>query len=245
MRARRGAQRQSAQPAARRGDAALRVERVEFAQQRPRLLERRPGRRVEEGERRRIGHAPGGAIEKERAQVGGQDLGPRKGFERPGRGLLPEAIAHARLRAARAPAALVGGGARDAHCFEPREPEIGLVDRHAGEAGIDDDPHAFDGERGLGDRGGEHHLAAAWPCGARRPGPAPPGRARRRAARCRRQGRPPARAAGSRRGGSRPVRAGRRGREPGSARRARVTASATSSSMRRSGSRPRWRVSTG
>ncbi len=61
---------------------------------------------------------------------------------------------------------MVGGGARDPHGLEPGEPHIGLVARHPREPAIDHHPHAFDGQRGLCDRGREHDLA-------------PPGRRRR------------------------------------------------------------------
>ena len=94
-----------------------------------------------------------------------EDFRASEGLERAGRGLFPEAVADARLRAAGAAAPLIGGGARDAHGFQPCQADIRLEDRHAGETGIDDDAHALDGERGLGDGGGEHHLA---PPGLRR-----------------------------------------------------------------------------
>jgi hypothetical protein len=60
-----------------------------------------------------------------------------------------------------AAAPLVGGGARDPHGLEPGEPHVGLVARHPRESAIDHDPHAFDGQRGLRDRGREHDLAPA------------------------------------------------------------------------------------
>ncbi len=60
-----------------------------------------------------------------------------------------------------AAAALVGGGAGDPHRLEPRQAEIGLETRHAGEATVDNDAHPLDGQRRLGDGGRQHHLAAA------------------------------------------------------------------------------------
>ena len=65
---------QVAQAAAHLGDAPLAVERAELPQQRPRLLQGRSRRRIEEGERRRIGDAPGGAVEQEGREIGGQDF---------------------------------------------------------------------------------------------------------------------------------------------------------------------------
>ena len=124
-------------PAARRPLSVMRPSRIEGAElveERPRLGQGRGGRRIEEGELSRIGDAPGGAVEDERRKIGRQDLGPAEGLERAGRGLLPEPVADAGLGAAGAAAALVGGGARDAHRLEPRQADVGLVDRHAGEA---------------------------------------------------------------------------------------------------------------
>ena len=80
------------------------------------------------------------------------------GLKPAGRRLLPQPVADARLDAAGAAAPLVGVGARDAHRFEPRQADVGLVAGHAHEAAVDDDAHAFDGQRGLGDRGRQHDL---------------------------------------------------------------------------------------
>ncbi len=71
-----GAERQAAQQFAFPGDATGIVQRTEAFQERPRLGERRFRRRVEEGQARRIGDAPGGAVEHQRRQVGGLDLRP-------------------------------------------------------------------------------------------------------------------------------------------------------------------------
>ena len=75
------------------------------------------------------------------------------------RRLLPQAVADARLDPARAPATLIGVGARDTHRREPREADVGFVARHAHEAAVDDHPYALDGERGLRDRRRKHDLA--------------------------------------------------------------------------------------
>ena len=124
-------------------------------------VERGARRRIEEGERRRIGDAPMREIEHEAGQIGGEDFRPVGGFERRGLRLVPQPVADARLGASGAAAPLVGGGARDAHGFEPRQAHVRLVARHAREPAIDHDAHALDGERGLGDRGREHDLAPA------------------------------------------------------------------------------------
>ena len=90
-----------------------------------------------------------------------EDFGRVEGLERAGLAFVPEPIGDAGRGAAGAAAALVGGGARDAAGFERGEAGAGIVGRHAAEAGIDDDADALDGERGFGDRGREHDLAAA------------------------------------------------------------------------------------
>ena len=142
-----------------------RVDRAKLGEQRPRLGQRAGGRRIEEGERGRIGRAPLRQIEQQARQIGGEDFRPRIGFERRGLRLVPQPIADAGLGAAGAAAALIGGGARHPHGLEPRQADVGLVARHAREPAVDHDAHALDGERGLGDRGGEHDLA---PAGRRR-----------------------------------------------------------------------------
>ena len=160
MRARRGGSGRSriALPLPRQ--AAFRVERAELAQQRARLGERGCRRRIEEGEGGRVGDAPGGAVEQQAGEVGGEDLRPGERLAaRPSAASSHSRIADARLGAAGAAAPLVGGGARHAHRLQPRQAEGGLEARHAREPAIDDDAHALDGERGLGDGGGQHHLA--------------------------------------------------------------------------------------
>ena len=56
---------------------------------------------------------------------------------------------------------LIGGGAADAHGFEAGEAGIRLVARYAGKAAVDDQAHAVDGQRRLGNGGGQHQLALA------------------------------------------------------------------------------------
>ena len=108
--------------------------RAELGQQRPRLGKRGARRRIEEGKLARIGRAPLRQIEHEARQIGGEDFRPRIGFERGGLRLVPQPVADAGLGAAGAAAALVGGGARDAHGLEPGQADVGLVARHARQA---------------------------------------------------------------------------------------------------------------
>ena len=100
-------------------------------------------------------------LERERREVGVQDLGRREGQQAALLLLGPQAIADAGLEAAGAAAALVGGGLADAHGLEPRHARARREARHAHQAGVDHDAHAFDGEAGFGDRGRQHDLAPA------------------------------------------------------------------------------------
>ena len=108
-----------------------------------------------------IGDAPLGAIEQEACKISRADFRLREGHEARRLRLIPQAVADAGLGAARAAAALIGGGTRHAHGFEPRDADVGLEARHARQAAIDDDAHALDGERGFGDGRREHDLALA------------------------------------------------------------------------------------
>ncbi len=228
-------QRQGAQARTRLRQPPVRIEGAQFGQQATGLRQRGRRRRVQESELVGIGDAPGGAIEEQARQIRRQDLGPRERFEGVGGGLRPKPPADARLGAAGAAPPLIHRGPGGARRHEPGQAETGLIDRHPGEAGIDHDPDPLDGQRGLGDAGGQHHLAGP----GRRRGDGPILLGRREGAVERRQHH-----AGSRRSASRS--AVRRisacpGRntstEPGSARRARSVTSATASSIRRFGSR--------
>ena len=100
-------------------------------------------------------------VEHELGEIGFQDFRPVVFGQRRRLRLVPQPVAHAGLRAPRAAASLVGRCARDLHRLEPGEARRGLVARNPGEPGIDDDPHALDGQRGLRDRCRQHHLAHA------------------------------------------------------------------------------------
>ena len=216
-----------------------RIDRAELAQQRPRLGQRAGRRRIEEGERAGIARAPLREIEQHAGQIGGEDFRPRVGLERRGLRLVPQPVADAGLGAAGAAAALVGGGARHPHGLEPRQADVRLVARHAREPAVDHDAHALDGERGFGDRGGEHDLA---PAGRRRRDGAVLGLRVERAVERHHVDRGIADAllaAASRCGGFPPAPGRNTSTEPGSARSARATASATCRSIGSRGSRPR------
>ena len=151
-----------------RRDATVGVERLETRQQVACLGERREWRRVEPGERARVAGAPAGELERERREVGLENLRGRVRQQRRVRRLAPQPVADARRGTAGTAAALVGRRARDAQGLEPPHAGGGIEALAALEAGIDHDAHAVDGEAGLGDVGRDDHLAAAVRVGSQR-----------------------------------------------------------------------------
>ena len=143
-----------------------RVERLELAQQRPRLADGGRRRRIEEAQAprdRATPQSPSASISG--ARSASRISGSAIGRERAGLGLVPQPVADARLDAAGAAAALVGGGLRHAHRAQLGQAARRVVARHARQAAVDHHAHALDGQAGLGDGGGQHHLA---PAGRRR-----------------------------------------------------------------------------
>ncbi len=131
-------------------------------QQAFRLLQRGHRRRVEKRQRRRIADAPLREVEHQRREIGAEDFRLGEGRQRRRLRLIPETVADAGFGTAGAAAALIDRGARGPHGFKPRQPDIRLVARHPRQTRIDHDAHALDGQRGLGDRGRQHHLAVPF-----------------------------------------------------------------------------------
>src|ERR1035437_5161439 len=71
----------------------------------------------------------------------------------------PEAAAKARRRAASPAGALVRGGPAYLFNQERVDAAIGIVARDAGQAAVNHTPDAVDGQRSLGDVGGDDDLA--------------------------------------------------------------------------------------
>ncbi len=155
-------------PPVRRRDAGG-VYGVQLDQQLAGLGERRGGRRIEPGELRGFGHAGHREIERERGQVGVQNLGRRLLEQMSGLVLRPETVADARRRSAGAPATLIGRRSRDTHRLEPRHPGARREARRAREPAVHDDANSFDGEARFGDRRGQHDLSAAIAIREKRP----------------------------------------------------------------------------
>ena len=139
---------------------AVGVEGPEVDEQLAGLGQRRGRRRVEE--RQVVG--------------GGAPQRPARGPARPGRrldlgrgegppvGVLalgPQPVGDARRGAPGPPGPLVGRGPRVRPGVQPGQPAAGVVAGAAHLAAVDHDPHAVDGEAGLGDVGGQHDPATA------------------------------------------------------------------------------------
>ena len=155
-------QRQRAQALTFISDPAIRIERAKLTQQAARLLQRGRRRRIEKGQRCGIAHAPLREVEHQRGEIGAENFGLRVGGERCGLWLVPQPIADAGFGTAGAAAALINRGARGANGFQSGQADVRLVTRNARHPGIDHDPEAFDGQRGLRDRGRQYHLAVAF-----------------------------------------------------------------------------------
>ncbi len=106
---------------------------------------------------RQLQHQPG--------QVDLADLG--RPVARPGAvvDLAPQAVGDAGLGASRPPCSLIGRVPADRHGRQTGHAGADVEAGRPGQAAVDDDSHAFDRQRGLGDVGGQHD-------------PPPPGRRR-------------------------------------------------------------------
>ena len=89
------------------------------------------------------------------------DLRPIEEGQSPLLGRVPQAVADARLRAPCPAPPLIRRRPADLHRHQPGETRARIVAGRSRQPGIDHHPHALDGETGLRDAGGEHHLAPA------------------------------------------------------------------------------------
>ncbi len=144
-----------------RGEASVPVEGAEPTQELPGLGEGRGGRRVEPAQGSGIAHPRHGEIERQGSQVRLEDFRRGVGDHADLVVRRPEPVAGSRAEAPRPPPSLVGRGAGDAHRLQPGHPGAGREAGHPGQSGVHDHPHALDGQAGLGDGGGQDHLAAA------------------------------------------------------------------------------------
>ena len=116
-------------------------------------------RRLEPGEAREVPLAPGGELQGGPGEIGAPDLGAAALLETAVLMLAPQAQAPAGGLASGAAGALLGRSPRDPG--EGQTFEAGRWIRAAlfHPSGVDDAGDAVDGDRGLGDIGGEHDLA--------------------------------------------------------------------------------------
>ncbi len=149
------------------GGHAVGVERAQPHQQPPGLVQGAGRGRVEERQVAGVG-APHRQLQRQPGEVGLADL--RLPVAPAGRvlDLGPQPHRHARSEAPGPPRPLVGRRARGGDRLQPGEAGGGVEQRRPGQPGVDHDAHPLDRQAGLGDVGGQHHLAAARQAGDQR-----------------------------------------------------------------------------
>ncbi len=152
--------RQTAHGLAVRGEHALVVQGTQAHQQVAGLGQGRGRRGIEPGQL--LGaHAPAGQLQRQPGEVGLEDLGAVVGRQLLVQLFRPKPVTDARLQSAGAALALGGRGAGDAAGGQAGHAAAGIEGRHPCQTCIHHHPYPFDGQAGLGDIGGQHHLAAA------------------------------------------------------------------------------------
>ena len=153
--------RQAGQAATRPGQLAVVREGAELLEQLVAGLHVALVGRLDEREPGEVAEAERGHLQDDAGQVGAQDLGV--GELRAGEEVLlgVEPDRDARGHAAAAAGALVGRGLADRLDRQPLHLGAHRVARDARDAGVDDVPDAGDGQRRLGDVGGQHDAASA------------------------------------------------------------------------------------
>ena len=150
---------QAAHALAQRRDAARLVHGAEINKQCTRRRNRAFGRRIRKSElagRR----APGRAIQHQAGKLGLQDFRPVMRAQATLDRGCPKPDGDAGRLAPGAAGALIGGGAADALRRQSGQTAGRIKAGAAAKTAIDDDAHARHGERGFGDRGGQHHAPA-------------------------------------------------------------------------------------
>ena len=138
------------------GDPPRRIQRPQFAQQRPRRRQRARGRLVLKRQVARP-RPPGGAVQRQRGQFRLQDFRPVERRHAAMQRWRPQPDRHPRRLPPGPSGALVGRRARNPQGGQPCQAGGGVEPGRAPPAAIDDDPHAGNGERGLRDGGRQHH----------------------------------------------------------------------------------------
>ena len=134
---------------------------AQHLQQPARRGKRRGGRRGQPRQFFRRSGAPGRDIQQDGGKVGFQDFRCPV-FRHPRLGCSgPEPVADSRRDTAGASGALGGHIPADAHGLQAAQAVASVVFQFAAQAAVHHGPHSFDGQRSLGDRGGEHDFALA------------------------------------------------------------------------------------
>ena len=134
------------------------VQRTEAAEQIQRLRVGGRWRHVEPAQLLRR-HAPAQQLQGQPGQIGRKDFRTGIGAELLMLRLRPQPVAHTRLQTPGAAGTLGRGSPGDALGIETGHATGRVEARHPRQAGIHHHAHAVDGQAGLGDIGGQHHLA--------------------------------------------------------------------------------------
>lgn len=108
-----------------------------------------------------IARSPLGAIEQQARKIGDADFRLGKRHEALRLGFVPQPVTDSRFGPACTPATLIGGRPRYAHGFKPGHADVGFEAGNARQSAVDDDAHAFDRDRRLGNRRREDDLAVS------------------------------------------------------------------------------------
>ena len=140
-------------------DAVLRVQGAQHPQQRFRVLPVRRGRRRQPGESVDRRRSPRRRRQHGRREVGVHDLGLHRGQQQTVLRLGPEPQTESRADASRTTAPLLRPIARETQRLQAVHARTRREPTHAHKPRVDHRRHSLDGQRRLGDRGGEHDLA--------------------------------------------------------------------------------------
>src|SRR5262249_61725438 len=117
--------------------------------------------RIKKGQSLGTAHAPLREIEQKGREIGGENFRLNIGLKRRRLRFVPQPIADAWSKAPGTSASLVGGGAGYPNGLKSCQADIGLKAWYARQTGINDDVHAINCERRLGDRCRQHDLSPA------------------------------------------------------------------------------------
>ena len=147
------------QIATQRRQFALFIQGTQFLQERVTTTDGHRGRRIQERESLDVAQARGLHPQDDLGQVGPLDLRLRERRTRFKILLGIQSDTNTRLNTARAPLPLVGTALRHRLDRQPTGAGARVVATHPNQPGVDHEADTRNGQRGLGDVGGDHHLA--------------------------------------------------------------------------------------